>query len=480
MTAMSVGPPITSTDCGAIGARREKMPIERQPINPVSKGHVPSSTSHKIRDGESWDTLASAYNTTPHKLMYANFRTLVPAEINWYLRNYVGCQQQSADGRNWIFSSAARPGVIYVPVDMTKFELPPEVSLILNGANPEVMNLPLEKKLEIVVRAAMSSSRVEREIKEQLGSLLHPANIAIMGSVVTVWVVSHFFVAGEVIDVIALFVAAVALGMTAATAADKLYRFAYYTYNAKSDADLDQAAEFLVEAVVLIGIEAVLAVLLYLVPKQPFRNPQLGRSARMPTKAQDLANRHGPSSWRHEPVEISVGVVDDTATLGKTDVFGDIWIANKKLIMQFGDIRIFRALTTDERAAIRFHEQVHQWLVPKLYPLRRLRVYLAQESYNRSYVLRYLEEALAETYSKVRMAGLNPDAIMEGIRFPVQNGYIRLENPAAQAAVEAAGWAAQKAAAKSLILEEVKGALLGPILVSSSMWLAYFSMEMPG
>ena len=366
-----------------------------------------------------------------------------------------------------------------IPDDMSKFEIPAEVSLILNGADPEVMNLSLEEKLKIVVTAAMSSSRIRRQFKEQLGSLLHPANLVIMAGVVTTWVVAHFFVAGEVIDVIALFVGYVALGAGVAAAVDKLYRFAYYTYSAKTDADLNRAADYLVEAIVFIGIQVVLAVLLYLVPKQPFRNPALGRRANWPTVAQDLRNRNGPSAWWHEPIEIEVGVLDDATTFGKVDIFGDIWIAGKKLIMEFDGIKVWRNLSADEKAAVRFHEMLHRFLVPKLYPLRRVRVYLGQESYNRSYVLRYLEEALAETYSQVRMKGLHRNAILQGLRFPVQNGYLRLENAAAQAEVEAAGWVAEKAAAKSLMVGEIKGALLGPLIVSGSMWMSYYTTEAP-
>jgi len=195
--------------------------------------------------------------------------------------------------------------------------------------------------------------------------------------------------------------------------------------------------------------------------------------------AQDLLHRHRPSGWRHAPIEYTLDVLGNGKTLGKTDIFGDICIAGKKLIMEFSGIKIYRNLSAEEKAAARFHELVHRFLTPKLYPLRRVRVYLAQESYNRSYVLRYLEEALAETFSQVCMKGLNRDAILQGVRFPVQNGYLRLENAAAQAAVEAAGWAAQKAAAKSLMVGEMKGALFGPLIVSGSMWMSYYTTEAP-
>jgi hypothetical protein len=37
-------------------------------------------------------------------------------------------------------------------------------------------------------------------------------------------------------------------------------------------------------------------------------------------------------------------------------------------------------------------------------------------------LLRYLEEALAETYALVRTEGMG--SVVEGLKFPVQNGYV--------------------------------------------------------
>jgi hypothetical protein len=51
------------------------------------------------------------------RLIWHNFRTDNPDEVNWYLRNYVGCNVATDDLNNWMFSSSARPGIIYVPVN---------------------------------------------------------------------------------------------------------------------------------------------------------------------------------------------------------------------------------------------------------------------------------------------------------------------------------------------------------------------------
>jgi hypothetical protein len=63
-------------------------------------------------------------------LIKANFSTLVPQEINWYLDHYVCCDKTTADGYNWRFSSTARKhrdkspraGIIYIPPRELVFE----------------------------------------------------------------------------------------------------------------------------------------------------------------------------------------------------------------------------------------------------------------------------------------------------------------------------------------------------------------------
>jgi hypothetical protein len=44
--------------------------------------------------------------------------------VNWYLKRYVGCTKSTRDGKNWMFSSGARPGIIHIPPK--KFVFPAE------------------------------------------------------------------------------------------------------------------------------------------------------------------------------------------------------------------------------------------------------------------------------------------------------------------------------------------------------------------
>jgi len=52
-----------------------------------------------------------------------------------------------------------------------------------------------------------------------------------------------------------------------------------------------------------------------------------------------------------------------------------------------------------------YHEQVHMAIAPKFYLFRELRVFMRQSAYNKSYILRYLEESLAETIGLLRARG---------------------------------------------------------------------------
>ena len=93
------------------------MPLEKRPPRLAPKGPPPGSRVpyHKVSDNETFDSLALKYGTTAKAIIQHNFGTLDPAEINWYLREYVGCSLATHDRKNWRFSSTAAPGVIYIP-----------------------------------------------------------------------------------------------------------------------------------------------------------------------------------------------------------------------------------------------------------------------------------------------------------------------------------------------------------------------------
>jgi hypothetical protein len=93
------------------------MANESTPDNPLPADFVPDGAvaTHRVSDGEDWASVAAQYNVKVDDLIYFNFHTNVPEEVNWYLRRNTGCNVSNDDGLNWAFSSSADPGIIYIP-----------------------------------------------------------------------------------------------------------------------------------------------------------------------------------------------------------------------------------------------------------------------------------------------------------------------------------------------------------------------------
>ncbi|MBL8211382.1 MAG: hypothetical protein JNK87_11750, partial [Bryobacterales bacterium] len=68
-----------------------------------------------MKDDDTLESVAHHYRVPLTQLLMHNFGTTHPAQINWYLRNYVGCTLATRDGKNWRFSHKAQPGLIYIP-----------------------------------------------------------------------------------------------------------------------------------------------------------------------------------------------------------------------------------------------------------------------------------------------------------------------------------------------------------------------------
>lgn len=98
------------------------MAIVREPMPlPSDLSYVPAEgTPRRVATGDSWYSLAErpevrATGMTANDLCYFNFKTRKPPEINWYLHHKVGCRKTTRDGLNFTFSSADRPGIVYLP-----------------------------------------------------------------------------------------------------------------------------------------------------------------------------------------------------------------------------------------------------------------------------------------------------------------------------------------------------------------------------
>jgi hypothetical protein len=93
------------------------MANERTPSNPLPVDFVPEGavTNHRVADGEDWASVAKQYAVDVNALIYFNFHTNDPEEVNWYLHRNTGCNVSNDGDVNWAFSSSADPGLIYIP-----------------------------------------------------------------------------------------------------------------------------------------------------------------------------------------------------------------------------------------------------------------------------------------------------------------------------------------------------------------------------
>lgn len=101
------------------------MPLEKEPLRHKKVKHdykPPGYESYIVKHGDTWENIAARYNVDAWELIFANFQTKDPREVNWYLREYVGCKTPTVNGKNWKFSGAS-PGRIYVPIK--KIQMPP-------------------------------------------------------------------------------------------------------------------------------------------------------------------------------------------------------------------------------------------------------------------------------------------------------------------------------------------------------------------
>ena len=91
----------------------------RTPPNPVqNRGLWPPKNGRPyiVLDSDDWWKIAAREHIDVWELIRFNFATKVPEEVNWYLRELVGCRH-SKDGRNYAFSGAdPAKRKIYLPI----------------------------------------------------------------------------------------------------------------------------------------------------------------------------------------------------------------------------------------------------------------------------------------------------------------------------------------------------------------------------
>jgi hypothetical protein len=109
---------------GRTTSRRSPMPNEKRPLYEYTKENWdrPGSTTYKVKDGDTWESVARFFTMNVSTLIRHNFMTETPEEVNWYLKRLVGCKKISPSGHNWAFSSDADPGLIFIPTQRIDME----------------------------------------------------------------------------------------------------------------------------------------------------------------------------------------------------------------------------------------------------------------------------------------------------------------------------------------------------------------------
>ncbi len=297
-------------------------------------------------------------------------------------------------------------------------------------ARPMLETMSLQDRFADAIRR--SQKYMPAEAWSYVKGLLDPESLALIVSVTGLWALSHFFGVGEIADGVLLVAGTLTLGVSAVDVGRDLLAFGNGVRGAKTTDDLEEAARRFAHAVVLGGITIVTAMFFKTRPKV-FNEPVFP-SVRVPSPGP-----RGPGLFYKPQIKVAPIANPDPlfTTMGITDMFGDITIEAK--------------LTTAKQLEVLWHERVHQILTPRLYFLRNIRIKVAIEGYNRSYLLRYLEEALAESYAQLRARGV--PGLISGIKFPVKNGYVTIGS----------------------MVRETRGILLGSVLVGATSYSVIYS-----
>lgn len=80
-------------------------PIRKKPVTPGTMTLPAAKTTEFVGPADNWWTLAKKYkrDACPWDIIFFNFQTYDPQEVNWYLYEKLGCRLTTPDGRNYCF-----------------------------------------------------------------------------------------------------------------------------------------------------------------------------------------------------------------------------------------------------------------------------------------------------------------------------------------------------------------------------------------
>lgn len=360
------------------------------------------ATWHTVRTQngrvENLQTIAQQHGVPVAKLIEFNFPgstkngRVDPDVVNWYLHNHQAfrCRRATSDGANFMFNGGEKIAVPFLStVEIGDPTLPGD--RIAKMTFNEKMGEAMERSLPYLPDNA----------KEIVRSMIKPESLAFIGGTLAVWTGSHFFGVGEIVDVVLLILGIATVGFAVFEGAAEFFEFTKGSMNAKSDADLDAAAQHFARSVTLLGINTVQALLM--------RGQAKTVAARGMPKIQPRFKVGAPPANGNQlklsrPPQIAGG------SMGSTSAYGVVTVARNQSL-------------TEQRITL-LHELVHRFLSPRVGPFLKFRAELRMSAYARAALLKYIEEALAEGYAQLRVNGL-VEAI-GALRFPLDNGYVTI------------------------------------------------------
>ena len=303
----------------------------------------------------------------------------------------------------------------------------------------DVLNMRSEARLEAVIRKA--TRLLPGDLGHHLLALVSPESLAIMAGVIAIWAASHFAGVGEIADVALLIGGWLTIGSGAVAGCKKLLSFALTTRSARTEADLDRAARDLADAVTILGVDVALGLLFRGRPRGTFAHSYKGP---LPPMRQTLPvmPRAGPMRRYEFQVIYTRALTPDKGGTNRLNVarIGRNFLPGSG---SFPDaVNAVRKTT--------HHEEVHLWLNRTFSMFGRPAYYMRHGAYKRSYMLRYLEEAVAEA----RAQRLVPRRANEPVwyRLPFDQNY--------EVTLRQMG-------------QEATGIFLGPVVVGGSVYHAY-------
>lgn len=271
---------------------------------------------------------------------------------------------------------------------------------------------PPEKLGEAISR---SLPHLGPKAREQIEQLLTLEALSLVAAILLAWFGSHAIGLGFFADALLLIAGLVAIGAAIFEGLDHLYQFATKALLAETTSDLDAAAEHFAQAITILGVEAVLAIL--------FRGrPKTYKGERI----------EGIHHWKRPAGTPPLKGTRDPRYLGKEQGTSPDKLIRLGSTLPNGEIRLYRPppgrypklFIEGHKAARRhaaYHESVHRWFTPRLNMLYSYRIERLQISYLNSSFYRYLEEVFAECIAHYKISGFK--AMFRGITFPVREKY---------------------------------------------------------